>query len=174
MRSLPPTLPPLAANIADRNLLDRAGNDKLFSARLSNLIQRTSTTYVFSTAMSLQDRITFDPGQIVLHDWKKLRSCIDHQSFWDFAMAKWTFSIYKRNLEARPQLNDTVEAELPLEFALSSDQEGVQLDISLLSSLVVSLLSPDTTTNATSVTPNQPTQKRMSTKKNKGTAKRSK
>jgi hypothetical protein len=79
---------------------------------------------------------------------------------------------FRKNLEARPQLNDTVEEDLPLECAVLSDQ-GIHLDSSLLSSSVVSLLSPDTTTDTTSVTPtNQPTtQTRRNTKKNKVTAK---
>jgi hypothetical protein len=78
----------------------------------------------------------------------------------------------QKNLEARPQLNDTVKADLPLECALSSNQ-GIHLDSSLSSFSFVSLLSPDTTTDTASVTPtNQPTtQKRTNRKKNKVTAK---
>jgi hypothetical protein len=97
-----------------------------------------------------------------------------NQSFWDYCYGKMDIYYLQKNLEARPQLNDTVEADLPLECALLSDQ-GIHLDISLSSSSVVSLLSQDTTTDATSVTPTNQltTQQRTNTKKNKGTAKRS-
>jgi hypothetical protein len=173
---LPPTLPPLATL-----------RTRLFVQ--PDPVDFDNLRFLDDDVFAGQDHI--DPGKIVQHDWKKLRmiwkgvnadykaaltrftqSGTHKQSFWDYCYSKMDVYFLRKNLEARPQLNDTVEADLPLECALSSDQ-GIHLDSSSLSSSVVSLLSPDTTADTTSVAPtNQPTtQTRKNTKKNKVTAK---
>jgi hypothetical protein len=180
-------------NIADRELLDsrRAGNDEVFWDWLQRSFVKPnpefdSLRFLDGDVFAGQDHI--DPAKIVLHDWKKLRkiwkgvnadyraaltrftqSGTHNQSFWDYCYGKMDVYYLQKNLAARPQLNDTVEADLPLECALSSDQ-GLQLDSSSSSSLVVSLLSPDTTAGeTTSNTTN--TLKTTRSKKNKGPAK---
>jgi hypothetical protein len=142
-------------NIVDRNSLDsgRAGNDEIFwvgvhcSFVQPDPVDFDNLRFLDDDVFAGQDHI--DLGKIVQHDWKMLRmiwkgvnadykaaltgftqSGTHEQNFWDYCYGKMDIYYLRKNLEARPQLNDTVEADLPLECALPSDQ-GIHLDIAL-------------------------------------------
>jgi hypothetical protein len=149
-------------NVADWNLLDsgRAGNDKIFWSRVQNSFVQPDPDFddlrfQNNDVFAAQDHI--DIGKFVLHDWKKLQKfgkgsmlttklpwqASLNQNFWDFCYDKLDTCYLRKNLEARLQLNDTVEADLPLECALSLDQtDVVLLDSASSSSSVASLSGP--------------------------------
>jgi hypothetical protein len=132
-------------NTADRNLLDNgmAGNEAGFWVGVQSAFVEPHPDYdelrfMDDDVMASQD--TIDPGKIINHDWKKLRkiwkgvnaeykaaltrfttSGTHEQRFYDFCYGKVDTYYLRKNLEARPHLNDTVVADLPDECAISSD-----------------------------------------------------
>jgi ribosome-associated translation inhibitor RaiA len=89
-----------------------------------------------------------DPGKIVVHDWKKLRSIwkalnaeykaavtrftlsgTNESNFYDFCNGKLDTYYLRLNLAVMPQLNDTVQASLPSDCALSSENLVVETTI---------------------------------------------
>jgi hypothetical protein len=88
--------------------------------------------------MAMQDSI--NSGKILNHGWKKLRtiwkgvnaeykaaltrytmSGTHEKKIYDFCLGKIDVYYLRKNLDARPQLNDTVEADLPDDCAFASD-----------------------------------------------------
>lgn len=135
-------------DVANRALLDtgRAANDEHFWVRFRaafvephpdyDTLDFVSSDEVFST----QDHI--DPGIIVPHDWKKLRtiwkgiqaeykaalsrftvSGTHDMSFYNFCYGKLDVYYLRKKLEGRPNLMPTVEADLPKDCALASDMQ---------------------------------------------------
>jgi hypothetical protein len=129
---------------ATRQSLDigTAGNDEAFWVE----VQKAFVTYhenydVLLFHDAIFSSIEINPGDIVHHDWKKLRSIWKalnaeykatltrytisgtHESdFYDFCNGKLDVYYLRKHLEQRPNLNGTVEADLPEECALSSDK----------------------------------------------------
>jgi hypothetical protein len=152
-------------NIANRHVLDTgmAGNDEHFWVGVQRAFVQPNDLFDqlgFSSddIIAAQDHI--DPGKIVEHDWKKLRtiwkgvnaeykaaltrytvSGTHEQSFYDFCNGKLDVYYLRKNLEARPQLNDTVEADLPEACALTSDTVGSEVAGDIRSSNVSSNVS---------------------------------
>ena len=133
-------------NVADRQLLDsgRAGNDEHFWVGVHGAFVESHPDYdllefeLSDDIFLAQDHI--DPGKIVPHSWKKLRtlwkgvnadykaalarftlSGTHDQSFYNFCNGKLDVYYLRKKLEIKPNLNDTVEADLPEECALTSD-----------------------------------------------------
>ena len=132
-------------DVASRQLLDtgKAGNDEHFwvKVRLSFVVPHP----VYDVLAFWDDDVFLaadhiDPGKIVNHDWKKLRAIWKgvnaeykaaltrfsmsgtHESrFFDFCNGRLDTYYLRKHLEEKPQLNDTVEADLPEETAVSSD-----------------------------------------------------
>jgi hypothetical protein len=132
-------------NTADRNLLDNgtAGNKAGFWVGVQDAFVQPDPEYdelrfMDDDVMASQDAI--NPGKIINHDWKKLRkiwkgvnteykaaltrfttSGTHEQRFYDFCNGKVDTYCLRKNLDARPQLDDTVVADLPDKCAISSD-----------------------------------------------------
>lgn len=133
-------------NVADRALLDsgRAGNDEHFWVRVQSSFVKPHPEYdlldfVMSDDVFLsQDHI--DPGKIVNHDWKKLRSIwkgvnaeykaayarytvsgTHDDNFYSFCFGKLDVYYLRKKLDGKPQLSAFVQADLPEGCALASD-----------------------------------------------------
>jgi hypothetical protein len=135
-------------NAANRALLDSgtAGNDAHFWIRVQGDFVEPDEDYdhlrfLDDDIIAAQDNI--DPGRIVQHDWKKLRSIwkgvnaeykaaltrftlsgTNDSNFYNFCNGKLETYYLRLNLAVKPQLNDTVQASLPLDCAVSSDITG--------------------------------------------------
>jgi hypothetical protein len=98
--------------------------------------------FLSDDVLAAQDHI--DPGKIVHHDWKKLRSMwkgvnaeykaaltrftmsgTHDDNFFNFCNGKLDVYYLRKKLDGKPQLNDTVNADLPAECALASDVDIV-------------------------------------------------
>lgn len=132
-------------DVASRQLLDtgKAGNDEHFWVNVRRSFVVPHPVY---DLLAFWDDDVFlaadhiDPGKIVKHDWKKLRAIWKgvnaeykaaltrfsmsgtHESrFFDFCNGRLETYYLRKHLDEKPQLNDTVEADLPEETAVSSD-----------------------------------------------------
>ena len=147
-----------------------AGNDKYFWAQVQEAFVRPNP--LFDT-LKFQDDDVFsgseiDPGSIVQHDWKKLRviwkavnadykaalsryttSGTHESNFYTFCVGKKEVYYLKKHLEQRPELNGMVEAALPREVALSSDNDNNNNSNNALSSHYNSDSSRDNRTKRT-------------------------
>jgi hypothetical protein len=136
----------LLGDSANRRLLDSgtAGNDEHFWVRVQATFVEPDEEYdklqfLEDDVFASQDSI--DPGKIVLHEWKKLRSlwktinaeynaAVTHftlsgtneSNFFDFCNGKLESYYLCLHLQLKPNLNDTVQADLPSECTMSSDQ----------------------------------------------------
>jgi hypothetical protein len=132
-------------DVANRQLLDsgKAGNDEHFWVRVQDEYVSTNNDYGLllfddDEILSAQDHI--DPSKILNHQWKKLRhiwkainadykaaltrctlSGTHESSFYDFTNGKLDVYYLRKWLQAKPHLNDMVEADLPEEVSISSD-----------------------------------------------------
>jgi hypothetical protein len=132
-------------NIANRALLDtgKAGNDEHFWIRVKEAFSEPHPNYDYldflsDDVLAAQDHI--DPGKIVDHDWKKLRSMwkgvnADYKAaltrftmsgthddnFFTFCNGKLDVYYLRKKLDEKPQLHKSINADLPPECALASD-----------------------------------------------------
>ena len=134
-------------NVASRQLLDNgtAANDQHFWTRVQTEFVSSETPTVCN--LSFTDDPVFankqhqiNPAKVVRHDWKKLRliwkglnadykaaltrytvSGTHEQNFFQFCNGKLDTYYLRRKLDEKPQLNDTVAANLPEQCALSSE-----------------------------------------------------
>ncbi len=134
--------------MASRSLLDtgKAANDQLFWEKVLAAFIKQDDNY---DVIRFQEDNVFAAGfnvntsAIVLHDWKKLRSIwkavnVEYKaaltrftqsgthdsSFTNFCNRKPDFYYLRKYLELRPNLNNTVEADLPEDCAILSDVIG--------------------------------------------------
>jgi hypothetical protein len=135
-------------NVATRQLLDSGGaaNDEHFWVRVHAAFLEPHPDYDELDFMSSDDVFSaqdhIDPGKIVKHNWKKLRSIwkgvnadykaayakytvsgTHDQSFYNFCNGKLDVYYLRKKLDQRPQLHETVNADLPEECAVSSDMK---------------------------------------------------
>ena len=132
-------------NVASRAVLDsgKAQNDQLFWEKVHLEFIKTSKDYntlQFQEDGILSQQLHIDPSTIVAHDWKKLRSIwksvnsdykaaltrftqsgTHDSNFYNFCNGKLDIYYLRKYLELKPGLNQTVEAGLPKECAISSD-----------------------------------------------------
>ena len=131
---------------ATRLQLDKgtAGNDEHFWVKVQTAFV-SNEQEDYDQFLFLDDEVfaanDIDPGIIVPHDWKKLRSIwkavnADYKAaltrytisgthdsnFYSFCNGKLDTYYLRKLLQERPELNETVEADLPTECALSSEE----------------------------------------------------
>jgi hypothetical protein len=129
---------------ATRQVLDTgmAGNDEHFWVRVREAFVTAHEDY---DVLQFKDEIfvdnDIDPGKIIEHDWKKLRtiwkavnaeykaalvrytiSGTHTSDFYSFCNGKLDVYYLRKHLQQRPNLNGTVEADLPEECAVSSEK----------------------------------------------------
>ena len=132
-------------NACSRQLLDsgKAGNQQHFWERVSTAYLEPKDSYGtlhFLDDDVIEDHGHIDPSKIIPHDWKKLRtmwkslnaeykaalkkftqSGTHDNNFYSFCNGKVEMYYLQKYLELRPNTTATVEAELPVECAISSD-----------------------------------------------------
>jgi hypothetical protein len=132
-------------NIASRQILDsgKAGNQQHFWERVSSAFIEDNET--FGLLHFLDDEVLaaysyIDPSKKIPHDWKKLRtiwkavnadykvalnkftqSGTHDSDFFSFCNGKVEMYYLRKYLDLRPNLTATVEADLPVECAVSSE-----------------------------------------------------
>jgi hypothetical protein len=136
-------------NVANREILDsgKAGNEMHFWERVQDALVGSTDNENYNQLQFVDDAEIFDsmhhinPSNIVLHDWKKLRSIWKNvNSNYKSALSRYTVSgthtsdffsfcngdleVYylRLHLQQRPELNGMVEADLPHGCFLSSEQ----------------------------------------------------
>ena len=144
-------------NVATRQVLDMgtAGNQQHFWQRVASAFMEECNNYgqlCFLDDNVLMDYSHINPAIIVPHAWKKLRtiwksinseyktamtkftqSGTHDNNFFSFCNGKVDTFYLRKHLELRPNLNATVEADLPEECALSSN--GMTTLVSMNSSV---------------------------------------
>ena len=137
----------MLGNVANRQLLDtgRAANDEHFWVSVRRAFIEPGNAVFDNLAFCDTDNVFADvdhinPSKIVKHEWKKLRtiwkavnaeykatlsrfviSGTHESSFFDFCNGNLATYYLRKHLDAKPQLNETVEADLPAECGLSSE-----------------------------------------------------
>ena len=146
-------------NVATREMLDtgKASNDKHFWEKVEVAFMEPNDEYGrlnfqdCADIFASQDHI--DPSIIVKHDWKKLRTIWKSvNADYKAALARYTLSgnhvseffgfcngklepfYLRKHLDARPNLNEMVAAELPDECFVSSDMEPAELERRIIGS----------------------------------------
>lgn len=141
-------------NMADRQTLDRgaAANDKEFWKEVQDAFVHPWETDYGNLLVRDGDEIMeanrhIDPGVIVEHDWKKLRSMwkqtnADYKAaltrftlsgthddnFYNFCNGKLDAYYLRQYLQVRPELNGMVEADLPEDAQVTSENLGSSSD----------------------------------------------
>jgi hypothetical protein len=140
-------------DVASRITLDtgKAANDELFWVGVQRAFTEEENCDEYNLLKFIDDPVFavqghIDPGKIVCHDWKKLRtiwksinseykgaltrftmSGTHNNDFYCFCNGRLDTYYLRKNLEIRPEVNGMVEADLPEQCALSSDMSGLEL-----------------------------------------------
>jgi hypothetical protein len=134
-------------DVADKQMLDtgKAGNNEMFWEHIQKAFVNAGDNPDYSCLQFMDDEVFCDkehinPGRIVNHHWKKLRSMwkgvnsdykaaltrftlsgTHDSNFFSFCNGKLETYYLRLHLERRPQLSGMVEADLPFECFLASE-----------------------------------------------------
>ena len=140
-------------DVANKQMLDtgKAGNDEIFWEQVQKTFVEAGDNSDYNCLQFMEDEVFCDkdyinPGLIVNHNWKKLRTmwkCVNsdykaalsrftlsgtHDSnFFSFCNGKLETYYLRLHLERRPQLNGMVEADLPFECFMASEMSTSEL-----------------------------------------------
>jgi hypothetical protein len=134
-------------DVANKQMLDtgKAGNDEIFWEQVQKTFVEAGNNSNYECLQFMEDEVFCDkdyinPGLIVNHNWKKLRtmwkgvnsdykaaltrftlSGTHDSNFFSFCNGKLETCYLRLHLERRPQLNGMVEADLPFECFMASE-----------------------------------------------------